>query len=657
MPIKYNIIKDKNINIDNTIVEYDHNSIIVGFAIPRLLNGVDMTNKNIFVKFLDNKYNNGIIKCNRIYPFTRDILNLDEFDGDINNDYFFFQWVIDQTQTKIEGKLKVALEINQAAALKKPTTEQIALMPKEANIQKILENDDSTILIRYYNSISENFITIKVNNTNYIYSFQSNTKPKDSWVIPPKSGNIFTKYTGLFPISADQMSNLTIYDSYNLNDIPSYLEQIIKSFGAYDRDYFRWSSLPFEITINKTIETLENSLDMSNFIDLINEQYRYYPNTLTKVNTTIGEEASGNIEIDNKTHAMTLNLTLPRGEKGEQGPQGIQGLTGNKGSKGDKGEKGDKGDKGEKGEKGNAFTYNDFTPEQLNNLKGPKGEQGIPGEKGDKGDTGPAGYVLTDKDKTDIANKIDLPIQVVDDQWLDEQGISHEDDIISLEDLPYTGKDWKDNTIAYYILAYSYSLKFPIKDSTEYTEIQLNTGAIIVASINNIASSFVIDPQLGLFTCNFQPKQNYYDPSDLQLVNYDYLNYWTSNYMNHDAISSTSNEVTLSYRQLVSEYDIGKQYCSYGILNKITFSGRVPTLKDMCGTNIIFQSGDTPTQIIIQTPLYYFRRLRFSGDDTEYLETSTGVYHNMFVPKANTLYKLSGLSIGHYYLIDIKAYK
>lgn len=591
MPIKYNIIKNKNINIDNTIVEYDHNSIVIGFAIPRLLNGVDMTNKNIFVKFLDNKYNNGIIKCNRIYPLTKDILNLDEFDGDINNDYFFFQWVIDQTQTKIEGKLKVALEINQAAALKPPTTKQTVLMPKETNIQKILENDDSTILIHYYNNISENFITMKVNNTNYIYSFQSNTKPKNSWVIPPKSGNIFTKYTGLFPISADQMSNLTIYDSYNLNDIPSYLEQIIKSFGAYDRDYFRWSSLPFEITINKTIETLENSLDMSNFIDLINEQYRYYPNTLTKVNTTIGEEASGNIEIDNKTHAMTLNLTLPRGEKG------------------------------------------------------------------DKGDTGPAGYVLTDKDKTDIANKIDLPIQVVDDQWLDEQGISHEDDIISLEDLSYTGKDWKETTVAYYVLAYSYSLKFPIQDSTEYTKIQLNTGAIIVASIDDITLSFVIDPNLGLFTCNFQPNQNFYYPSDLHLVNYDYLNYWTSNYMNHDVFSSTSNEAILLSRQLISNYDIGKMYCSYGTLDKITFQGRVPPLKDMCGTNIIFQSGDTPTQIIIQAPLYYFKRLRFSGDDTEYLETSTGVYHNMFVPKANTLYKLSGLSIGDYYLIDIKAYK
>lgn len=657
MPIKYNIIKDKNININDTIVEYDHNSIIVGFAIPRNFRGIDMTNKNLFIKFLDNKYNNGIVKCNRVYPHTKDILNLNEFDGDINNDYFFFQWIIDQTQTKIEGKLKIALEINQVAALKPPTTEQIALMspvPEVSNARSIVQNEDK-IIIRYFNSGgAEELINLTFNNTTYFYCFHSNIRPTNSWVIPPKSGNVFTKYTGLFPIPAEQMNELTIYDSYNLNDIPSYLEQIIKSFGAYDRDYFRWSSLPFEVTINKTIETLENSLDISNFIDLINEQYKYYPNTLTRVNATVGEEASGNIEVDKKTHAMTLNLTLPRGEKGEQGPQGIQGLTGNKGSKGDKG---DRGEKGEKGEKGNAFTYNDFTPEQLEGLKGPKGEQGIQGEKGDKGDTGPAGYTLTDEDKTDIANKIDLPIQVIDDQWLDEQGFSHENDTISLEDLVYTGKDWKDTLVAYYILAYPYSLKFPIKNSTEYTEVQLNIGAIIVAGMEDIAYSFVIDSVLGLFTCNFQPNQKFYNSEDLHLVNYHYLDYWTSNYMNHDVFSSTDREAIFKLSQLLGNYDIGKMYCSYGTLDKITFQGRVPPLRDMCGANIIFQSGDTPTQIIIQTPKTYFNRLRFSGDDVEYLETSTGVYHNMFIPKANTLYKLSGLSIGDYYLMDVKAYK
>lgn len=47
-----------------------------------------------------------------------------------------------------------------------------------------------------------------------------------------------------------------------------------------------------------------------------------------------------------------------------------------------KGEKGDTGPKGDKGDKGDAFTYEDFTAEQLFALKGDKGDNGIDGEDG-----------------------------------------------------------------------------------------------------------------------------------------------------------------------------------------------------------------------------------------------------------------------------------
>ena len=59
-----------------------------------------------------------------------------------------------------------------------------------------------------------------------------------------------------------------------------------------------------------------------------------------------------------------------------------------------------KGEKGDQGEKGDAFTYADFTPEQLAALKGEKGDkgdtgeqglQGIQGEQGPQGAAGPAG--------------------------------------------------------------------------------------------------------------------------------------------------------------------------------------------------------------------------------------------------------------------------
>ena len=52
---------------------------------------------------------------------------------------------------------------------------------------------------------------------------------------------------------------------------------------------------------------------------------------------------------------------------------------------------GPKGDKGDTGSKGDAFTYADFTQEQLASLKGPKGDKGDTGAKGSTGATGAQG--------------------------------------------------------------------------------------------------------------------------------------------------------------------------------------------------------------------------------------------------------------------------
>lgn len=75
-------------------------------------------------------------------------------------------------------------------------------------------------------------------------------------------------------------------------------------------------------------------------------------------------------------------LQGPKGENGEQGvegPQGIQGVQGPQGVQ------------GIQGPKGEAFTYDDFTTEQLEGLRGPKGEQGPVGPEGPKGDKGEQG--------------------------------------------------------------------------------------------------------------------------------------------------------------------------------------------------------------------------------------------------------------------------
>ena len=79
------------------------------------------------------------------------------------------------------------------------------------------------------------------------------------------------------------------------------------------------------------------------------------------------------------------------GETGPQGPKGETGPRGPQGEQGIQGEIGPAGPQGAKGDKGEAFTYSDFTAEQLAALKGDKGDTGPQGEKGDTGATGPTG--------------------------------------------------------------------------------------------------------------------------------------------------------------------------------------------------------------------------------------------------------------------------
>ena len=85
----------------------------------------------------------------------------------------------------------------------------------------------------------------------------------------------------------------------------------------------------------------------------------------------------------------------PPGPQGEQGIQGIQGI------------QGPIGPAGPQGERGEAFTYSDFTEEQLAALRGPEGPQGIQGEPGPAGTTPTRGVdYWTNEDKTEIINSV-----------------------------------------------------------------------------------------------------------------------------------------------------------------------------------------------------------------------------------------------------------
>ena len=81
-------------------------------------------------------------------------------------------------------------------------------------------------------------------------------------------------------------------------------------------------------------------------------------------------------DVDQAAWVNVGALKGPKGDTGETGPQGPHGPQGLQ---------------GEKGDKGDAFTYSDFTAEQLAALKGEKGDTGPQGPKGDTGAAGADG--------------------------------------------------------------------------------------------------------------------------------------------------------------------------------------------------------------------------------------------------------------------------
>lgn len=122
------------------------------------------------------------------------------------------------------------------------------------------------------------------------------------------------------------------------------------------------------ISTNQEFMVLEGRIDVSNKIKA-NEDTTIAP-TGTVADVTLNAET------------VEVTVAITEGTAGKDGINGKDGIDGEKGEKGEKGERGEKGEQGEKGEKGDAFTFDDFTPEQLASLKGEKGDKGDPGESG-----------------------------------------------------------------------------------------------------------------------------------------------------------------------------------------------------------------------------------------------------------------------------------
>ena len=257
-----------------------------------------------------------------------------------------------------------------------------------------VESDDDVLRLKFsmprmYGDVDLSDFSIYINymnakNTGDVYVVDDKTIADDtitfSWLV----GRVALAYKG----SVRFIVCMKLYDSA--------MEKVIKEYNT------TIASLP----VLEGLETSEAAIEQNpDILTYINELINMKVDVITP---TIGDNGNWYLGATDtgKPSRGEKGETGARGEKGDTGAQGPQGEMGPQGPIGEKGDKGDKGDtgatgpqgiqgiqgpQGEKGDKGDAFTYSDFTTEQLAALKGEKGDTGAQGPKGDTGDIGPQG--------------------------------------------------------------------------------------------------------------------------------------------------------------------------------------------------------------------------------------------------------------------------
>ena len=137
----------------------------------------------------------------------------------------------------------------------------------------------------------------------------------------------------------------------------------------------------------------------------------------------------GNLYVWDAVNSTWKDVGTIQGDPGKDGKSAYE-VAKSTGFEGDevawlaslKGADGAKGDTGEQGPQGEAFTYDDFTEEQLAALKGDKGDKGDTGEQGpqgEKGDTGEAGATGADgKSAYEVAVDSGATTAATEAEWI-----------------------------------------------------------------------------------------------------------------------------------------------------------------------------------------------------------------------------------------------
>lgn len=197
-------------------------------------------------------------------------------------------------------------------------------------------------------------------------------------------------------IDRDELSSYrSKLDSITMTDLDTELQEKINSSNNIDVDNLV-TRQEFDVMAQGKANINHIHLEYRNKSDKIIED-DLSEELIERINNA-GDVSTDLVYTKEEIDSMLENVTGtpgPKGDKGdtgEQGPQGERGETGLQGPKGDAFTYSDFTPeqleslkvKGDKGDKGDAFTYNDFTEEQLESLK-------VKGDKGDRGEQGPQG--------------------------------------------------------------------------------------------------------------------------------------------------------------------------------------------------------------------------------------------------------------------------
>lgn len=164
-------LKDnRSFGINSSIVEGDHNSVVIGLAVPKILGGTDLSTPfynnaefSFYVKWQNENYEGNTDKCK-----VNKLPNIDNIEDFEDQDYIFFEWNINELVTSKKGKLLYSISISATGETDYFCWNSII---EELNIENTLEMDNTISIIN--KGLKQIILTDKITNIKYSLSIEN----------------------------------------------------------------------------------------------------------------------------------------------------------------------------------------------------------------------------------------------------------------------------------------------------------------------------------------------------------------------------------------------------------------------------------------------------------------------------------------------------